>query len=72
MADWNQDELSVRTAVAPLAERHLERLSGPVLEVHYSMVWRLAARHQYDVANGPSLRAIPNRGQCAQTSGVLR
>ena len=25
MADWQTDELSVRTAVAPLGERHLRR-----------------------------------------------
>jgi hypothetical protein len=47
MADWHQDELSVRTAVAPLGERHVQRLSAPVLEVHYTLVRRLAAQHHH-------------------------
>jgi hypothetical protein len=70
MADWQQDELSVRTAVAPLSDRHLRRLSGPVLEVHYALVQRLAACHDNDVASGPALRAVPDPRQPTPTSGV--
>ena len=70
MADWQQDELSVRTAVAPLAERHLRRLSGPVLEVHYSLVRRLAARHHDEVVYGAALRAVPDPVRPAPTSGM--
>jgi hypothetical protein len=70
MADWQPDELSVRTAVAPLGERHLRRLSGPVLEVHYALVRRLAACYDNDVASGPALRAVPDPPQAAPTSGV--
>jgi hypothetical protein len=55
MAVWQSDELSVRTAVAPLGELHLGRLSAPVLEVHYALVRRLAACYDNDVAGGPAL-----------------
>jgi hypothetical protein len=70
MADWQPDELSVRTAVAPLSEHHLRRLSPPVLEVHYALVRRLAARHENDVASRPALRAVPDPPQPAPTSRV--
>jgi hypothetical protein len=65
-----RDELSVRTAMAPLRERHLRRLSGPVLEVHYSLVRRLAAPHRDEFANGAALRAMPDPVQTVPTSGV--
>jgi hypothetical protein len=70
MADWQTDELSVRTAVAPLGERHLRRLSGPVLEVHNTLVRRLAARHRDEGPDGVALRAAPDPVQAAQRSGV--
>jgi hypothetical protein len=70
MADWQADELSVRTAVAPLSERHLRRLSGPILEVHHSLVRRLAARHCDEFANGATLRAVPDPVQPTPTSVV--
>jgi hypothetical protein len=38
MAFWSADELSVLTVVAPLSERHLRRLSGPVLQLHHALV----------------------------------
>ncbi len=70
MADWQRDELSVRTAVAPLGQRHRRRLSGPVLDVHYSLVRRLAACHQNEVAQGAAPGAVADPVQLASTSGV--
>jgi hypothetical protein len=70
MADWQPDELSVRTAVAPLGERHLRRLSGPVLDVHYALVRRVAACHDNDVAGRSALRAVADSLQPAPRSGV--
>jgi hypothetical protein len=71
MADWWQDELSVRTAVAPLGERHLRRLSGPLLEVHNTLVRRLAADHHYEATNRTTvLRTVPDPVSPAPTSGV--
>jgi hypothetical protein len=70
MADWETEELSVRTSVAPLGEHHLRRLSGPVLEVHNTLVRRLAAHHRDEVAHGEALRAALEPLQAAQRSGV--
>lgn len=70
MAAWNQDELSVRTAVAPLPAHQLRRLSTPVLEVHKTLVHRLATRHRDEVGSGMFRRAAPDSVQPVPTSGV--
>jgi hypothetical protein len=40
MAQWEQGQLAVRTAVAPLPERQLRRLSPELVKLHHWMVRR--------------------------------
>jgi len=44
MARWSGAELAVRTAVAPLPERHLRRLSPELVDLHHCMLRRIAGR----------------------------
>ncbi len=38
LACWQHNQLAVRTAVAPLPDRHLRRLSPPVLALHQTLL----------------------------------
>jgi hypothetical protein len=59
MAYWHdEEELSVRTAVAPLAERQLHRLSAPVLELHRSLVRQSENRRSVAGPNHAKLRPL--------------
>ena len=62
MAAWAHDVLMVRTAVAPLPERQLTRLSPELAQVHHLMVRHQAASY----AGGPILIRIP----CQRTGWV--
>lgn len=46
MAQWFTGQLAVRTAVAPLPERHLRRLSPELVRVHQWMVHRQADKER--------------------------
>jgi hypothetical protein len=54
MAEWRGDVLMVRTAVAPVSERQLVRLSPRVVQAHRSMVHLLQRR---DPSRLPSVAA---------------
>jgi len=58
MARWSGAELAVRTAVAPLPERHLRRLSPELVDLHHGMLRQRAGRAGggTDVRTGPAQR----------------
>ena len=60
LAQWQNDGLCVRTAVAPLAERHLRRLSPPVLAVHQTLLRQRTAngRTHRPQAVGPTVEPV--------------
>jgi hypothetical protein len=58
MAYWHEEELSVRTAVAPLPERQLHRLSAPILELHRSLVRQSENRRSVAGPNQANLRPL--------------
>jgi hypothetical protein len=60
MAQWVDGQLAVRTAVPPLAERHLRRLSPELVKVHHWMVRRAQANRTSSVLSSfPSRQVSP-------------
>ena len=54
MTAWAGDELVVRTAVAPVPEHQLTRLSPELAQVHHLMVRRQVCRQAASYADAPT------------------
>jgi hypothetical protein len=70
LAHWDNHELAVRTAVGPLPERHLRRLSPPVLAVHQTLL-NQTARNGHTHPPPTAARSVePLEATCASRHGV--
>jgi hypothetical protein len=63
MARWVDGELAVRTRVAPLAERQLQRLSPQMVDVHRRLVRRQVLEERARACS--SVSAAPTVGPAA-------
>jgi hypothetical protein len=59
MARWVNDELEARVKVAPLAARHLQRLSPQLVELHRRMVRRQVMQERSRSLSSSSVTAAP-------------